>query len=175
MGELRKLVANGVFLGIAVSRKVFADGNQLFVREIEVGREIKFIRHHTNPAGGIGDKGKIIFLIGMEMVLGRNIFHHEDLEASSASIVPIAFPLIAGAGTMTTLISLRAAYEIQNIVVGVVLNLIFIYLVLKSSGYIEQKLGKGGLEVMRKVFGIILLAIAIKLIKDNFFLVHQLS
>ncbi|GAA4438133.1 MarC family protein [Ravibacter arvi] len=119
--------------------------------------------------------GLIIFLIGMEMVLGRNIFHHEDLEASSASIVPIAFPLIAGAGTMTTLISLRAAYEIQNIVVGVVLNLIFIYLVLKSSGYIEQKLGKGGLEVMRKVFGIILLAIAIKLIKDNFFLVHQLS
>jgi multiple antibiotic resistance protein len=118
--------------------------------------------------------GLILFLIGMEMVLGRNIFKHEDLQPSSASIVPIAFPLIAGAGTMTTLLSLRAAYELPNILVGVVLNLIFIYIVLKSSGYIEKKLGNGGLDVMRKVFGIILLAIAIKLIKDNFFLVQQL-
>ncbi len=118
--------------------------------------------------------GLIIFLIGMEMVLGRNIFKHEEMQPSSASVVPIAFPLIAGAGTMTTLISLRAAYALPNILVGVVVNLVFIYLVLKSSGYIERKLGNGGLDVMRKVFGIILLAIAIKLIKDNFFLVQQL-
>lgn len=118
--------------------------------------------------------GLILFLIGMEMVLGRNIFKHEDLQPSSASIVPIAFPLIAGAGTMTTLLALRAAYQLPNILVGVLLNLIFIYIVLKSSGYIEKKLGNGGLEIMRKVFGIILLAIAIKLIKDNFFLVQQL-
>src|SRR5690606_12063772 len=114
--------------------------------------------------------GIILFLIGMEKVLGRNIFKQDSLHPSSASIVPIAFPLIAGAGTITTLISLRAAYELSNIVVGVVLNLIFIYVVLKSSRYIEKKLGLGGLDVMRKVFGIILLAISIKLIKDNFFL-----
>ena len=119
--------------------------------------------------------GLILFLIGMEMVLGRNIFKHEDVVASSASIVPIAFPLIAGAGTMTTLLSLRAAYALPNILIGVLINLIFIYVVLKSSAYIERKLGAGGLDVMRKVFGIILLAIAIKLIKDNFFLVQQLS
>jgi multiple antibiotic resistance protein len=118
--------------------------------------------------------GLILFLIGMEMVLGRNIFKHEDLKPSSASIVPIAFPLIAGAGTMTTLLSLRAAYQLSNILIGVILNLIFIYAVLKSSGYIEKKLGNGGLEIMRKVFGIILLAIAIKLIKDNFFLAQPL-
>lgn len=118
--------------------------------------------------------GLILFLIGMEMVLGRNIFKHEDLQPSAASIVPIAFPLIAGAGTMTTLLSLRAAYALPNILVGVVLNLIFIYVVLKSSAYIEKKLGKGGLDIMRKVFGIILLAISIKLVKDNFFLVQQL-
>lgn len=119
-------------------------------------------------AGGI-----ILFLIGMEMVLGRNIFKQENLHPSSASIVPIAFPLIAGAGTITTLISLRAAYELPNLVVGVSVNLAFIYVVLKSSGYIEKKLGVSGLDVMRKVFGIILLAISIKLIKDNFFLPQQ--
>lgn len=118
--------------------------------------------------------GLILFLIGMEMVLGRNIFKNEDLKPSSASIVPIAFPLIAGAGTMTTLLSLRAAYQLPNILIGVLLNLIFIFAVLKSSGYIERKLGNGGLEIMRKVFGIILLAIAIKLIKDNFFLPQSL-
>src|SRR5690606_6657672 len=116
-------------------------------------------------AGGI-----ILFLIGMEMVLGRNIFKQENLHPSSASIVPIAFPLIAGAGTITTLISLRAAYELPNLVVGVSVNLAFIYVVLKSSGYIEKKLGVSGLDVMRKVFGIILLAISIMLIKDNLFL-----
>jgi len=120
-------------------------------------------------AGGI-----ILFLIGMEMVLGRNFFKHDNLHPTSASIVPIAFPLIAGAGTITTIISLRAAYAIPNIVTGVLLNLAFIYVVLKSSGYIEKKLGVGGLDVMRKVFGIILLAISIKLIKDNFFLTQQL-
>jgi len=110
----------------------------------------------------------ILFLVGMEMILGRNIFRHEDMEPSSASIVPIAFPLIAGAGTMTTLISLRAAYQLPNILLGVLLNLVFVFIVLKSSGWIEQKLGKGGLEVLRKIFGIILIAIAIKLFKANF-------
>ena len=109
----------------------------------------------------------ILFLLGLEMILGRNIFKHENMDVSAASIVPIAFPIIAGAGTMTTLLALRSAYEIQNILIGVLLNLIFVYLVLKSSNWIEKKLGQGGIDILRKVFGIILLAIAVKLFKTN--------
>lgn len=108
----------------------------------------------------------IIFLIGMEMVLGVHLFKSDPV-SRTGSIVPLAFPLIAGAGTMTTLLSLRAAYSLPNILVGVVVNLLFVYLVLKSSSWLEQKLGQSGTEVLRKVFGVILLAIAIKLFKTN--------
>ena len=109
----------------------------------------------------------IIFLIGLEMILGRTIFKSEINTGGATHIVPIAFPLIAGAGTLTTIISLRAEYQTVNIIVGIILNLVLIYAVLKSSGWLETKLGSGGLEVLRKIFGIILLAIAIKLFKTN--------
>lgn len=112
--------------------------------------------------------GLIIFLLGLEMILGRNIFKAGvDEPDGAAHIVPIAFPLIAGAGTLTTIISLRAEYQTVNIIVGIFINLILIYIVLKSSEWLEVKLGPGGLSVIRKIFGIILLAIAIKLIKTN--------
>lgn len=109
----------------------------------------------------------IMFIIGMEMVLGLEFFRHEQTESSSTSIVPIAFPLIAGAGTMTTLISLRAEYSLPNILVGIVVNLLLVYVALKTTNWLEQKLGKAGLNILRKVFGIILLSIAIKLFKNN--------
>ena len=109
----------------------------------------------------------IIFLIGLEMILGRTIFKSELEADGAAHIVPIAFPLIAGAGTLTTLISLRAEYQTLNILIGIVLNLVLIYIVLKSSEWLEDRIGPGGLNVLRKIFGIILLAIAIKLIKTN--------
>ncbi len=109
----------------------------------------------------------IIFLLGMEMVLGITLFK-DDPEDSSSSIVPIAFPMIAGAGTLTTLLSLKAEYETVNILVGIAFNIIIVFIVLKSSSWIQQKLGKSGANVLRKVFGIILLAIAIKLFKSNF-------
>jgi multiple antibiotic resistance protein len=109
----------------------------------------------------------IIFLIGLEMTLGINIFHENTDDSTTSSIVPLAFPLISGAGTMTTIISLRAEYTIPNILVGITLNLIFVYLVLKSSEWIEKKLGNAGANLLRKVFGIILIAIAIKLFKTN--------
>lgn len=109
----------------------------------------------------------IIFLIGLEMILGRTIFKADETVGGSSHIVPIAFPLIAGAGTLTTIISLRAEYQTVNIIVGIVINLVLIYIVLKSSEWIEQRLGPGGLAVLRKIFGIILLAIAIKLFKTN--------
>ena len=108
----------------------------------------------------------IIFLIGLEMILGKDFFH-SDPESKSGSIVPLAFPLIVGAGTMTTLLSLRAAYSLPNVLVGIVLNLGFVYVVLKGSATIERKLGKEGVNILRKIFGIILLAIAIKLFKTN--------
>ena len=109
----------------------------------------------------------IIFLIGMEMILGIELFR-TNAAAASGSIVPLAFPLIVGAGTMTTLLSLRAAYSLPNVLVGISLNLLFVYLVLKSSAWIERKLGKAGEDILRRVFGVILLAIAIKLFKQNF-------
>ena len=109
----------------------------------------------------------ILFFLGMEMVMGIHFFRSETEDIKSASIVPLAFPLIAGAGTMTTIISLQAAYEQLSIMIGIVLNLVFVYLVLKSSGWLERKIGKAGFVILRKVFGIILLSIAIKLFKDN--------
>jgi multiple antibiotic resistance protein len=110
----------------------------------------------------------IIFLIGLEMTLGRNIFKSEDAAAGkAASIVPLAFPVIAGAGTMTTILSLKSQYDEINILVGILLNLVFIYIVLKSSQWIEAKLGKVGASVLRKVFGVILLAISIKILQTR--------
>lgn len=108
----------------------------------------------------------IIFLMGMEMVLGIHIFN-EAPDSKTTSIVPIAFPLIAGAGTLTTILTLRAEYEVINISIGIALNLLLVYMVLKSSNWIQRKIGRGGAEVLRKVFGIILLAIAIKLFRAN--------
>ena len=107
----------------------------------------------------------VLFFLALEMILGIRLY--KDDEASSASIVPLAFPLIAGAGTMTTLLSLRAQYQTINIIIAIVLNIILVYLVLKASKKIEQKLGKNGLSVIRKTFGVILLAIAVKLFASN--------
>lgn len=110
----------------------------------------------------------IIFFIALEMVLGVQIFRHNPTSGGTGSIVPLAFPLIVGAGTMTTLLSLRALYSLPNVLVGIVVNLVFVYLVLKSSHWIERKLGQAGEDILRRVFGVILLAIAIKLFKQNF-------
>lgn len=107
----------------------------------------------------------VIFIIAMEMVLGINFFKEEIPEA--VSIVPLAFPLIAGAGTMTTLLSLKAEYATSNIIIGIIINLIFVYAVLKNSLRIEKLFGPTGLHILRKAFGIILLAIAIKLFRNN--------
>lgn len=107
----------------------------------------------------------VLFFLALEMILGIRIY--KDEEASSASIVPIAFPLIAGAGTMTTLLSLRAQFQTINIIIAIVLNIILVYMVLKSSSKIEKMLGKNGLGVIRKTFGVILLAIAVKLFAAN--------
>ncbi|RTY93956.1 MarC family protein [Flavobacterium sp. GT3R68] len=107
----------------------------------------------------------VLFFLALEMILGIRIYRDE--EASSASIVPLAFPLIAGAGTMTTLLSLRAEFQTINIIIAIILNIILVYGVLKSSSKIERMLGKNGLSVIRKTFGVVLLAIAVKLFAAN--------
>ena len=107
----------------------------------------------------------VLFFLALEMILGIRLY--KDDNPSTASIVPIAFPLIAGAGTMTTLLSLRAEYEKINIIIAIIINVIVVYAVLKSSAKIENILGNNGLGIIRKVFGVILLAIAVKLFAAN--------
>ena len=107
----------------------------------------------------------VIFIIAIEMILGIEI--QKNAESKTASIVPIAFPLIAGAGTLTTTLSLRAEYNILNIIIAVALNMIVVYVVLKKVYVVEKFFGKSGIYVMRKFFGIILLAIAVRLITAN--------
>ena len=107
----------------------------------------------------------VLFFLALEMILGIRIYRED--ETSSASIVPIAFPLIAGAGTMTTLLSLKAEFQTINIIIAIALNILVVYIVLKSSAKIEKMLGKNGLGVIRKAFGVVLLAIAVKLFASN--------
>jgi len=109
----------------------------------------------------------IMFFLGLEMVMGIHFFRSDNEDLSSSSIVPLAFPLIAGAGTLTTLISLKAVYGTWNILIGIILNLIFVYVVLKSSNWLERKIGVAGFNILRKVFGIILLSISIKIFKTH--------
>ena len=108
----------------------------------------------------------VIFLLGLEMVLGHEIFKG-DKNGHTGSVVPIAFPIIAGSGTLTTIMSLKANFEEVYILAGIVVNLIIIYIVLKSLNFIERLLGPGGLLAVRKFFGVILLAIAVKIFSSN--------
>lgn len=109
----------------------------------------------------------IIFALAVEMIFGIELFRDEDTGSKIVSIVPVAFPLIAGAGTMTTLISLQVEYHTVNIAIAVLINMIIVFIVLKLTRRIENVLGKGGIAILKKVFGIILLAIAVKLFAEN--------
>ncbi|MCB0700454.1 MAG: MarC family protein [Chitinophagaceae bacterium] len=108
----------------------------------------------------------VIFVLGLEMVLGMEFFKGEQ-DAKSGSIVPIAFPLIAGSGTLTTIMSLKATYHAYNILIAIFINLIVIFIILRSLSLVERLLGPSGITVVRKFFGVILLAIAIKIFKNN--------
>ena len=110
----------------------------------------------------------ILFFLALEMILGITLFKEdEDSSPKLASVFPLAFPLLAGPGSLTTLLSLRAEYDIQNIIIAVVINIIFIYVVLKTSGKIQRIIGKNGIIIVRKIFGVVLLAIAVKLFTSN--------
>jgi len=107
----------------------------------------------------------IIFFIALEMILGVQLY--KDDQPETAAIIPIAFPLIAGAGTLTSVLSLRSEYFAINIIIAILVNILFVYIVLKNSGRIEKAIGKQGIGVVRKIFGVILLAIAVKLFATN--------
>lgn len=108
----------------------------------------------------------VILFLALEMILGITLFKEEALEV--ASIVPLAFPVIAGAGTMTGLLSLRAEYDLGNIIIAILISILIVYIILKSCSRLEKILGKQGINIIRKVFGIVLLAIAVKLFATNF-------
>lgn len=107
----------------------------------------------------------ILFFMALEMILGVKFY--KDDSTTTSSVVPLAFPYIAGTGTLTTLLSIRAEYEQENIIVAIILNVILVYAVLKLTPRIEKILGPGGISIVRKVFGIILLAICVKLFRTN--------
>ncbi len=110
----------------------------------------------------------ILFFLALEMILGITLFKEdEDSDPKLTSVFPLAFPLLAGPGSLTTLLSLRAEYQIENIIIAVIINILFIYLVLKTSGKLQRILGKNGIIIIRKVFGVVLLAIAVKLFTSN--------
>jgi multiple antibiotic resistance protein len=111
----------------------------------------------------------VIFIVAMEMILGITLIKDDPRSKGAGSIVPLAFPLIAGAGTLTTILSLRAVYNELNILIGIVLNVVVVYCVLRSSSWLERVIGESGFSVLRRVFGVILLAIAVKIFKTNVF------
>ena len=108
----------------------------------------------------------VIFILGLEMVLGIELFKSEP-DSKASVVVPIAFPLIAGSGTLTTIMSLKANYDTTIVLLGIFLNLIFVFIVLKSMDFIEKILGQAGMIAIRKFFGVILLAIAVKIFSTN--------
>ena len=116
----------------------------------------------------------ILFFLALEMILGITLYKGTTPE--SASIVPLAFPMVAGAGALTTVLSLRAKFYVENIIVAIIINMVIVYIVLKSSERIEKFLGKQGITVLHNLFGVILLAIAVNLftanIKEMFFSKH---
>ena len=107
----------------------------------------------------------VLFILALEMILGIHLY--KDTEPDSASIVPIAFPLIAGAGTLTTLVSIKSQFQAINILIAIFLNALLVYFVLKNSKRIADRIGKSGINILRKVFGIVLLAIAVRLFTSN--------
>ncbi|WP_070138108.1 MarC family protein [Crocinitomix algicola] len=153
-GDIHPLKASLVALGIMLGF--------LFIGESLLG----FFGVDTKAFAVVGSF--IIFALGVEMIFGVQLFRDEDESSKKiVSIVPIAFPIIAGAGTMTTIVSLQAEYEVYNIAIAIILNILLVFFVLKLTKRIEKFLGKGGIAILQKVFGIILLAIAIKLFADN--------
>ncbi|KQR92721.1 hypothetical protein ASG01_11620 [Chryseobacterium sp. Leaf180] len=165
IGSIPIIVSLQQKFGQIEARKASLTAGVIMIVFLFVGNKIlKFIGVDVNSFAIAG--AFVIFIIALEMILGIEI--NKTTEAKAASIVPIAFPLVAGAGTLTTTLSLRAEFHDINIILGIALNTIFVYLVLKSATWLEKRMGEATLSILQKVFGIILLAISIKLFAANF-------
>jgi multiple antibiotic resistance protein len=152
MGGIREaratLISGGLMILFLVTGEKFLSILGLDVKSFAVGGSV------------------VIFILGLEMVLGHEFFKSEG-DPKSGTVVPIAFPLIAGSGTLTTIISLQANYPMQLVLAGILINLIIVYAVLHSLGWIAKLLGPAGLLAVRKFFGVVLLAIAVKIFATN--------
>ena len=164
MGSIPLIISLRKKVGHIQSEKATLVSAFIMIAFLFVGENIlKYLGVDVNSFAVAG--ALVLFILAMEMVLGIDLIKNE--EAKTASIVPIAFPLIAGAGTMTTLVSIRAEYASENIIVAILINCILVYAVLKSAKWLENKLGSSGINVLRKIFGVVLLAIAVKLFSEN--------
>jgi len=156
--DLRKKV------GHIQSEKASIVASVLMISFLFIGESLlKFIGidvHSFAVAGSF-----VIFFLALEMILGIKLYKEES--AASASIVPIAFPLIAGAGTLTTILSIKSEFSNINIIIGIIFNMVLVYIVLKSSAKLERLFTPNGLSVIRRVFGVVLMAIAVKLFTTN--------
>lgn len=152
-------------VGHVESRKASLIAGFILIIFLFIGEQLLIIIgidvHSFAVAGAL-----IIFFIALEMILGIKIYK-EDKNPLNATVFPLAFPLIAGPGSLTTLLSLKAAYSNANIIIAIIINMFFIYIVLKGSSKIEKIIGENGIGIIRKIFGVILLAISIKLFTSN--------
>jgi multiple antibiotic resistance protein len=165
IGSIPLLISLKEKMGVIRELRVTLISGALMIIFLFVGE--KFLKIMGVDVGSFAVAGSIvIFVLGMEMVLGVEFFKG-DATSKSGTIVPLAFPLIAGSGTLTTVISLRANYNETIVLVAILINLVFVYLVLHSLNYIARILGTGGLAAVRKFFGVILLAIAVKIFATN--------
>lgn len=165
IGSIPLLIALKTKMGGIREFKVTLFSGALMVGFLFVGEPFLKLLGVTVSAFAVGGS-IVIFLLGLEMVLGHEIFK-SDKNAQAGTVVPIAFPVIAGSGTLTTVMSLRANFDEVNILLGILVNLILVYIVLKSLRLIERALGEAGLIAVRKFFGVILLAIAVRIFGSN--------
>lgn len=164
VGSLPVVISLRKKVGHIQSEKATLVAALIMISFLFLGEEIlKLIGIDVNSFAVAGSF--VIFFLALEMILGITLFR--DDAPATASIVPLAFPVIAGAGTMTSILSLRAEYHITNIIIAIIINAIIVYVILKSSRFIERLLGTSGINIIRKIFGVVLLAIAVKLFTNN--------
>ena len=165
VGSIPLLIAMKEKSGAIKSLKVTLISGALMILFLFIGKPFLQLLGLDVKSFAVGGS-IVIFLLGLEMVLGHEIFKG-DKNAHSGAVVPIAFPIIAGSGTLTTIMSLKANFDELYIALGILINLVIVYAVLKSLNFIERLLGPGGLLAVRKFFGVILLAIAVKIFSSN--------
>ena len=165
VGSIPLLIAMKEKSGAIKSLKVTLISGALMILFLFIGKPFLQLLGLDVKSFAVGGS-IVIFLLGLEMVLGHEIFKG-DKNAHSGAVVPIAFPIIAGSGTLTTIMSLKANFDELYIALGILINLVVVYAVLKSLNFIERLLGPGGLLAVRKFFGVILLAIAVKIFSSN--------